>query len=59
MDLGPNSLLIWLKMILPKSRILRVGLTELPASGRNEEILKHHKLDSKSIANLAAKLNIP
>ena len=45
--------------ILPKSRILRVGLTELPASGRNEEILKHHKLDSKSIANLAAKLNIP
>ena len=39
--------------ILPKSRILRIGLTELPASGRNEEILKHHKLDS-SIATMAA-----
>lgn len=35
---------------LPSAPVLRIGLNELPASGRNDEVLRHHGLDAKSIA---------
>lgn len=34
---------------MPK-RVRRIGLKTLPASGRNDEVLKHHGLDAQSLA---------
>lgn len=36
---------------LPRGPVQRIGLTELPVSGRNDEVLRHHKLDAQSIAD--------
>lgn len=36
---------------LPTAPVSRIGLTQLPASGRNDEVLKHHKLDANSIVD--------
>ena len=33
----------------PSARVLRVGITALPACGANDEVLAHHKLDVASI----------
>ena len=33
-----------------KTKIISLGLTQIPACGHNSEVLKHHKLDFESIA---------
>ena len=33
-----------------KKKIFSFGLTEIPASGHNAEVLKYHKLDAESLA---------
>lgn len=37
-----------------KIKFLSLGLTEIPACGHNEEVLKHHKLDFESMAEKIA-----
>lgn len=39
---------------LPGGGVTRIGLTELPASGRNDEVLRHHRLDAASLADRVA-----
>jgi len=35
-----------------KTKILSLGLTQIPACGHNAEVLKHHKLDFESVAEV-------
>lgn len=41
---------------LPRAPVSRIGLTHIPASGRNEEVLRHHSLDANNIAAQVLKI---
>jgi transketolase len=40
-------------------RVVRFGLTEIPACGRNDEVLRHHGLDAESLASRMAEVMRP